>query len=149
MIPRVLIVDDNRADIDLILLAFEEAGLNAFIATAQDGHDAQAKMNHCRPNLMLLDINMPKADGFEVLRMIRDHQQFAGTPVIMMSSSNSSIDQARAHLLGVIRYWVKPIRFSEWVALVRTLPATTVAFGGAPAPSGHDGAQATSIRPRS
>ncbi len=145
MNPVVLIVDDNGADIELIMLAFEESGLQAFIVTAQDGHMALEQLANCRPDLILLDINMPRIDGFELLAEIRGNRQLAGMPVIMMSSSSSAIDQARAKKLGANRYWVKPTRFSDWVALVGSLPAISAVFAAAPARPPHDGTPATPI----
>jgi CheY-like chemotaxis protein len=148
MTPRILIVDDNRADIDLILLAFEEAGLNAFIVTAQDGLEALGKMEPFQPQVVLLDINMPRANGFELLESMRANAQLAGTPVIMMSSSDSAFEQARARQLGVMRFWVKPTRFSDWVALVGTLPSLIMVSSATDADPRNDAAApAASIRP--
>jgi CheY-like chemotaxis protein len=149
MIPRLLIVDDNRADIDLIILAFEEAGLNAFMVTAQDNQDAKEKMSHGRPDLVLLDINMPKSVGFELLKEIREDRQLGDTPVIMMSSSASIADQAHANRLGVMVYWVKPGRFGDWVALVQTLPALLPIFGRTAGNHLPDETSAGSLRPPS
>ena len=122
MTLTVLIADDNPADIDLIQLAFEENRLAAEFLTAQDGLAAIALLPASAPGLFLIDIKMPRADGFEVLRAIRGERRFDAVPVVMMSSSAAEQDRQRALALGATRYWVKPARFHESIALVATLP---------------------------
>ena len=122
MTLTVLIADDNPSDIDLIQLAFEENRLVADFLTANDGLAAIALLPTAAPGLFLIDIKMPRADGFEVLRAIRGERRFDGVPVVVMSSSAAEHDRQRAFALGATRYWVKPARFHESIALVATLP---------------------------
>ena len=118
----VLVADDNPADIDLIQLAFEENRLTADFLTASDGLAAIALLPGASPGLFLIDIKMPRADGFEVLARIRGERRFDAVPAIIMSSSAAAQDRERAFALGATRYWVKPARFHEAIALVATLP---------------------------
>ena len=123
MTPVIFIADDNLADIDLLLLAFEETALTATITVSTDGADAIRQLKTCQPNLVLLDIKMPEADGFEVLSSIRSDERLKDVPVIMMSSSMAHSDRQRALQLGATRYWVKPGRFAELLDLVVSLPS--------------------------
>ena len=123
MTLTVLIADDNPSDIDILQLAFEENRLAADFLTANDGLAAIALLPGATPGLFLIDIKMPRADGFAVLSAIRGEARFAGVPVIIMSSSAAGSDRQRAAALGATRYWVKPARFHESIALVATLPA--------------------------
>ena len=121
MTAVVFIADDNPADVDLLLLAFEEAGMRAEFVIANDGLDAMRKLPACQPTLILLDIKMPGADGFQVLAMIREDERLRSIPVTVMSSSSAPQDQQRSLDLGANQYWVKPGRFQDLVRMVKGL----------------------------
>jgi CheY-like chemotaxis protein len=127
MTLTVLIADDNPADIDLLQLAFEENRLAADFLTASDGLAAIALLPQANPGLFLIDIKMPRADGFEVLARVRGERRFDAVPAIIMSSSAAAEDRERAFTLGATRYWVKPARFHESISLVATLPSLLAA----------------------
>jgi CheY-like chemotaxis protein len=123
MSATVLIADDNPADIELLVLAFEEQRLQARLLIARDGLQAIECLDRERPHLVLLDIKMPRADGFEVLAALRLRPALADVPVIMMSSSTAEHDRRRSLALGATRYWVKPSLYHEALSLVGSLPA--------------------------
>src|SRR5206468_3618842 len=124
----VLIADDNPADIELLILAFEEQRLEARFLIAADGHQAIGFLDREHPHLVLLDIKMPRADGFEVLDALRLRPALADVPVIMMSSSNAEHDRRRSLALGATRYWPKPALYHEALSLVGSLPALVPAL---------------------
>ncbi len=121
MNPKVFIADDNPADLDLIQLAFEECALQVDCFTAPDGLTAMDFLRTLRPDLILLDINMPGADGFEVLRWLRGESALRDVPVVVMSSSSANLDRQKARELGALTFWTKPSRFKEVVAFAGSL----------------------------
>ena len=119
--PLILLVDDNEDDVVLIKRSFAAAGLNNPTVTVKNGNEAIAYLCGDRPftdrdsypipALVLLDINMPGTDGFEVLKWIREQPQFTRLCVVMLTSSNESRDVNRAHQLGATSFLVKPSDF--------------------------------------
>lgn len=123
MKPTVFIADDNPADLTLLDLAFSESGVEANLITASDGMEAIERLKSIQPDLILLDIKMPRADGFEVLRWVRSETRLTDVPVIIMSSSNASNDHVQALALGALRLWSKPTKFEEVIAFVTGIPS--------------------------
>ena len=121
MTAAVFIADDNPADIDLIQLAFGENNLNVDFIIASDGLQAIELLQTVLPALILLDIKMPRADGFEVLSYLRGQPRLRDVHVIVMSSSMAPRDQERARKLGASQYWAKPTRFDDTVQFIGTL----------------------------
>lgn len=119
----ILVAEDNPADVELFTIACEEDGLAVACTVARDGGEAIAllKRPDVRPRLILLDINMPRVNGFEALDFIRTRPELAAIPVVMLTTSPSPRDQERCRNAGVARYLVKPARFQEFVAMVHGL----------------------------
>jgi CheY-like chemotaxis protein len=125
-ILKVLIADDDTDDWYFAGLAFKEAGLNHIVNFVINGQDlmehlekAYAEGNASMlPDLILLDLNMPKKDGREALKEIRADQRFQDLNVIIFSTSISDQDKAYTTTLGVSRHVTKPFDFSD---LVHTL----------------------------
>jgi CheY-like chemotaxis protein len=126
-LPRILIADDNPGDIELTRLAFEEAGVHARFEVAPDGAVALAVLRRLATSaepplqLILLDLNMPKASGQEVLAFIRHEPSLARIPTVILSSSNSPKDRQSCLQLGVDRYLVKPSLFEHLIEMAREL----------------------------
>lgn len=105
---KILLVEDNETDIWLFQEAFEALNIRHDLEIARDGERALARLrSHPPPDLILLDINMPKLDGFEVLEAVRQHPMLCLIPVIMLSSSRDQRDVRRAHELGANSYLCK------------------------------------------
>ena len=114
----VLLVEDNENDTYLALHNLAEMRLENPIETVRDGAEALDYL-HCRgayaerangnPILILLDLKLPKLDGLEVLKAIRETEQFRHIPVVVLTASNLERDWARSHELGITAYQVKPI----------------------------------------
>ena len=127
----ILLVEDNPDDIELIEYAFEKAGINRPPIVVRDG-DAAAdylagtgaftdRLRHPLPTLILLDLKLPKRSGFEVLRVVRRQVSTKHTPVVILTSSNQSLDISRAYDMGANSYLVKPARQDALIEMVHTL----------------------------
>jgi CheY-like chemotaxis protein len=100
---RVLVVDDSAVVRDLMMQVLEHAGFDVTVAAG--GAEAITEFSAGRPDIVLLDIDMPEIDGFEVLRRIRDAD--GSVPIVMLSLRTSQADQHRASLLGASAYFAK------------------------------------------
>jgi CheY-like chemotaxis protein len=122
---RFVIIEDNPADVLLMKEALEHEGIKAEISHFSDGADAVQAMrsNHATwadtpPSLVLLDLNMPRVSGFDVLREIRGTPRLQHVPVAVVTSSHSPTDMAEATRLGASRYIRKPVDLHEFFAMV-------------------------------
>ena len=123
----ILLADDEDNDALLIKRAFKKAGINALIHRVKDGEDALSYLQgegiyHDRtvypfPDMVLLDLKMPRRSGFEVLKWIRAHEHFKRLVVIVLTSSQQSFDINQAYDLGANSYLVKPLNFEELMHL--------------------------------
>jgi CheY-like chemotaxis protein len=112
---RILLVEDNDADVYLFHKALEQAEIRFELINVRDGAQALAFVrregdyaNSLAPDLAVLDLNLPKNGGLEVLRAIRETRDLAKVPVVIVSSSASPQDLAKTQRLGVERYITKP-----------------------------------------
>jgi two-component system, chemotaxis family, response regulator Rcp1 len=120
---RILLAEDNEADVVLVRYALQSHNVLHQLHVIADGAkaiDFIVKIGRpgsapC-PDLMLLDLNLPTADGTEVLREFRKHPQCSSTPVIIVTSSDAPKDRARVAELGISHYFTKP---SDWDAFMR------------------------------
>ena len=118
--PSILLVEDNPMDLDLTLRAFRRKNLSNTIHVARDGEEALAFMarwdaGEPAPAVILLDINLPKVNGLEVLRQIKAHAIYRRIPVVMLTSSKEDRDLKSAYDLGVNSYIEKPVSFSKFI----------------------------------
>jgi CheY-like chemotaxis protein len=121
---KVLLAEDNRGDVLLVREALAEHGIPADLFVMRDGGEAldyisrigELDRTPC-PDLVLLDLNLPKVDGLDILAEFRKHPQCTHTPVIVISSSDAPRDRERAGALGVTRYFRKPSDLDEFLKL--------------------------------
>lgn len=118
MSKRILIVDDEKDIVDLLEFNLEAEGYKT--SSARDGEEAIEKANKKLPDLILLDIMLPKKDGWEVLRELRATKDTAGIPVIFLTAKDSEIDEVVGLELGADDYIVKPIAMRKLLARVKT-----------------------------
>jgi CheY-like chemotaxis protein len=126
--PTVLYVEDNADDFELLKLASRKCGTPFSLQHAADGEQAIDHLNGAGacadreeypfPDLVLLDLKMPRLDGFEVLQWIRDNPAIKSLPVMVLAGSSFRADIRRALELGANSYAVKPARFEELEVLV-------------------------------
>jgi CheY-like chemotaxis protein len=125
---HILLAEDNIGDVMLVQEALAAHQVENTLHVVTDGQEAldyfaamgEAQNAPC-PDLMLLDMNLPKADGAAVLAAFREHGACAATPVIIVSSSNSPKDRNRVAALGVNHYFRKPPDLDEFMKLGRVV----------------------------
>jgi CheY-like chemotaxis protein len=128
---NILHVEDDPNDALLFQHACRKAGVGFEVQAVNDGDDAIAylrgtrnfsnRKNHPLPQLILLDLKMPRLSGFDVLTWLRNERPFEKTPVIVLTSSNHETDIKRAYDLGANSYLVKPVGFEALVEVARTI----------------------------
>lgn len=128
---KILLVEDNPDDVELTLHAFEEHNISNEIEVVEDGAEAldylfatgayagrdMSKM----PAVVLLDLKLPKVDGLEVLRRIRDDDRTKNLPVVILTSSSEEEDLTKSYELGANSYVRKPVNFDQFSEAVRQL----------------------------
>jgi two-component system response regulator len=126
---EILLAEDSEADGEMTLRALKQNKLSNEVIWVRDGAEAldfifsrnQYAGRTGNPKLILLDIKMPKVDGIEVLRQIRQNEATRVIPVVIMTSSAEDRDVIDSYKLGVNSYVVKPLDFNEFVATVQEL----------------------------
>lgn len=112
----ILLVEDDRNEVDVALRAIRRAGLHAPVEVARDGQAALEVLGlepnpsvgeALRPRVVFLDLKLPRVDGWEVLRRLRQHPETAALPVVVVSSSDEHDDVRRAYALGANSFVVK------------------------------------------
>lgn len=131
-----LLADDDEDDCLLVKLAFDVAGTAAHVYVVGDGGMLMKYLNRegvysdpersPRPDLILLDLNMPIKDGREALREIRSDPGFKDIPVVILSTSSEDRDIAFCREAGAASFFTKPVMFGDWVKMVESLPAFLV-----------------------
>jgi two-component system, response regulator len=116
----ILLVEDCRDDEELVMLALQQAGIQAQVTVARDGEEALERVS-AGFQLVLLDLKLPKVDGFEVLRRIRQTAPTRLLPVVVFSSSDVPTDVERAYALGANAFVSKPVEFDEYSEVVRQI----------------------------
>jgi len=116
----ILLVEDNPMDIDLTLRALKQRKLDYPIEIARDGEEALAwiprwEAGEPKPVVILLDVNMPKVSGLDVLRQIKSHPVSRTIPVVMLTTSSVSHDVQTAYEFGANSYIVKPVDFDKFM----------------------------------
>lgn len=116
----ILLVEDNPMDLDLTLRAFSKKKFANTIEIARDGEEALAFVprwdaGEPLPSVILLDINMPKVNGLEVLMQLKNHPRYRRIPVVMLTSSRDDRDLKAAYDLGANSYIEKPVSFTKFI----------------------------------
>lgn len=119
-VPPILLVEDNPMDLDLTLRAFSKKKFSNQVHVARDGEEALAfiprwEAGEAVPAVILLDINLPKINGLEVLRQLKAHERFRRIPVVILTSSREDKDLNTAYDLGVNSYIEKPVSFNKFM----------------------------------
>jgi two-component system response regulator len=123
----IMLIEDDEDDVTLTLRALEQNDITNEVVVATDGELALNRLfpedgsEPLVPALILLDINLPKVGGLEVLRSIRAHQATRMLPVVMLTTSNEERDIIESYQIGANSYVRKPVSFSEFVEATRLL----------------------------
>lgn len=126
---EILLAEDSEADGEMTLRALRKNNLNNEVIWVRDGAEAldfifgrgQYQERLWRPKLVLLDIKMPRVDGIEVLRQIKQDEKTRAIPVVIMTSSAEDRDIVESYQLGVNSYVVKPVDFTQFMDTVSKL----------------------------
>lgn len=129
----ILHVEDDPNDVVLLEHAFRKAGSTFDVHSVNDGDQAMAylrgnesysdRARYPFPELILLDLKMPRISGFEVMAWLRKDEKLRNVPIVVLTSSNHDADVKRAYELGAKSYLVKPVGFEALVELVKTITA--------------------------
>jgi len=126
---KILLVEDNPDDIELTLKAFEKQNLVNDIIVARDGEEAldilfqrnKESAEQRSIDLVLLDLKLPKVDGLEVLKQIKENPKTKVIPVVILTSSKEENDMSKSYRLGVNSYIRKPVNFEKFTEVVMQL----------------------------
>jgi CheY-like chemotaxis protein len=123
-----MFVEDNPDDIEIARRAFKQSDLVSEVMLARDGQDVIDKLqperdedDGPRPDLILLDLNLPRVNGFEVLERLRASERYRVVPVIVLSASARQEDVLRSYRLGANSYLQKPAVFEEFAELLEVM----------------------------
>ncbi len=114
----ILAVDDEPNILMSIEFILDMEGYE--VHTARDGDDALEAAERVRPDLILLDINMPRKDGYEVCRILRERDNMAGTKVIMLTAKGQALEKKKGLEVGADDYVTKPFSADELLSAIRT-----------------------------
>lgn len=127
---RILLVEDNPDDVELTIHALKKNNIINPVAVARDGQDAldylfykgkYSAADHQLPNVILLDLKLPKVDGIEVLQKIKSDRKLKLIPVVVLTSSKEESDLIKSYDLGVNSYIRKPVDFDQFVETVKQI----------------------------
>ena len=128
---EILFVEDNPADVELTLRALKNAHIANHIHVAHDGEEAldfllcrgpqSGRRGEALPRLVLLDLKLPKVDGMEVLRQLREDPRTRTLPVVILTSSKEERDLVNGYQLGANSYIQKPVDFTQFQDTVKQL----------------------------
>jgi twitching motility two-component system response regulator PilG len=115
---RVMVIDDSQTIRRTAETLLAREGYE--VVTAQDGFEALSKIADHQPDIIFIDIMMPRLDGYQACALIKNNPQFRATPVIMLSSKDGLFDRARGRIVGSDEYLTKPFTRDELLGAVRT-----------------------------
>jgi two-component system cell cycle response regulator DivK len=117
--PRILVVEDNEENRDALARRLERRGFEVLLAV--DGNAGVAAAKAEKPDVVLMDMNMPELDGWEATRQIKADPDLAAVPVIALTAHAMSGDRERALEAGCADYHTKPIEFPKLLAQIETI----------------------------
>ncbi len=120
---KILVIEDNPADVELLRLALDTTDLAHELTALQDGGEALAlfrEVGHTGrivPDLVILDLNLPKYDGLEILEAVRSNPAFAKLPILVLSSSSSPREISKVQAFGPVRFVHKPVDLDRYLGI--------------------------------
>jgi len=115
---KILVIDDSKTIRRTAETLLSKEGCTVF--TAVDGFDALSKIADHKPDLIFVDIMMPRLDGYQTCSLIKHNRNFKDTPVIMLSSKDGLFDRARGRIVGSEQYLTKPFTRDELLGAITT-----------------------------
>lgn len=117
--PKILVVDDIPSELELICRVLQDAGMS--VVRANDGEEAIAHIQEDAPDLVILDVVMPRMNGFEVVREVRDNEKIKHLPIVFCTQKNTDIDKVWGMDMGADAYVTKPFDPKQLVDIVQRL----------------------------
>lgn len=125
---EILLVEDGLIDARLTMAALQKSGVKHRLTLTRDGDEAmrflrrEGVFTHApRPDLILLDLHLPKKDGREVLDEVKNDEHLKQIPIVVLTASDDPLDRERSQLLSVDSYMTKPVDFDKFLEVVREL----------------------------
>jgi len=115
---KVMVIDDSKTIRRSAETLLRKVGCE--VVTAIDGFEALAKITEHKPDIIFVDIMMPRLDGYQTCALIKNNQTFKATPVIMLSSKDSIFDRARGRIVGSEKYLTKPFSKEDLINAITT-----------------------------
>lgn len=115
---KVMVIDDSKTIRRTAETLLKKEGCE--VVTATNGFEALSKINDQNPDIIFVDIMMPRLDGYQTCALIKNNQVFKKTPVIMLSSKDGLFDKARGRIVGSEQYLTKPFTKDELLGAIRT-----------------------------
>jgi len=115
---KVMVIDDSKTIRRTAETLLKKEGCE--VVTATDGFEALSKITDQDPDIIFVDIMMPRLDGYQTCALIKNNQVFKRTPVIMLSSKDGLFDKARGRIVGSEQYLTKPFTKDELLGAIRT-----------------------------
>lgn len=119
---KVMVIDDSKTIRRTAETLLKKAGCT--VITATDGFDALSKIADTQPNIIFVDIMMPRLDGYQTCALIKNNAEFKSTPVIMLSSKDGLFDKAKGRVVGADDYLTKPFGRAELLDALERYVAT-------------------------
>lgn len=114
---KVMVIDDSKTIRRSAETLLKKAGCD--VITAVDGFEALAKITEHRPDIIFVDIMMPRLDGYQTCALIKNNTAFKATPVIMLSSKDSIFDRAKGRIVGSEQYLTKPFSREDLIGAIK------------------------------
>jgi twitching motility two-component system response regulator PilG len=114
---KVMVIDDSKTIRRTAETLLKKEGCD--VVTATDGFEALAKISDQQPQIIFVDIMMPRLDGYQTCALIKNNQMFKATPVIMLSSKDGIFDKAKGRIVGAEQYLTKPFTREELLGAIR------------------------------
>ena len=118
---KVMVIDDSKTIRRTAETLLKKVGCD--VITASDGFEALAKIADHKPNIIFVDIMMPRLDGYQTTALIKNNKVFKNTPVVMLSSKDGLFDRARGRIVGSEQYLTKPFTKEELLGAIKDLVA--------------------------
>ena len=113
---KVMVIDDSKTIRRTAETLLKKVGCDVYTAT--DGFDALAKIADTKPNIIFVDIMVPRLDGYQTCALIKNNSEFKQTPVIMLSSKDGLFDKAKGRIVGSDEYLTKPFSKNELLGAI-------------------------------
>ncbi|MFT4996673.1 MAG: twitching motility two-component system response regulator PilG [Flavobacteriales bacterium] len=121
---KVMVVDDSKTIRRTAETLLKQEGCQVF--TAEDGFDALAKIADSSPDIIFVDIMMPRLDGYQTCALIKNNSTFKQTPVVMLSSKDGLFDKAKGRIVGSDNYLTKPFSRNELLGAIENSTGSSV-----------------------